>query len=195
MNDVELETLLRESAPEVSTPAGFAAHQERILRDARIRTGRRLRRWGASLGISVLLIGGGSAAMAGAGMETPWGWVADNVFSFSNSAEMCFAGMQVKFEGVSENSDIVREARDFVGTIDVATLDTSRALAELIAENRTATDGGGQLSPIEMSDATLRQMAISRTISTMLWAHLEDAGYPMDPSPISFYTRTQGCNE
>ena len=195
MNDAELETLLRESAPEATPPQGFAAHQERILRDARNRRGRRVRVWAASLGVSVLLVGGGSAAMAGAGMETPWGWVADNVFSFSNGAEMCFAGMQVQFEGVAEDSDIVREARDFVGTIDVETLDTGRAMDELIEGNRTATDGDGNLSPVEMSDATIRQLALSETISKLMWDHLEAAGYPMDPSPISFSTRTQGCNE
>lgn len=195
MNDTEFETLLRDSSPEVTTPVGLAASQERILREARQRRGRRVRVWGASLGVSVLLVGGGSAAMAGAGMETPWGWVADNVFSFSNGAELCFAGMQVKFEGVSEDSDIVREARDFVATLDLDTLDTSQAEADRLEGNREATDSAGKSSPVEMSDATIRQLALSETVSKLMWDHLEAAGYPMDPSPISFYTRTQGCNE
>lgn len=195
MNDTEFEALLRDSSPEVTTPVGLAASQERILREARQRRGRRVRVWGASLGVSVLLVGGGSAAMAGAGMETPWGWVADNVFSFSNGAELCFAGMQVKFEGVSEDSDIVREARDFVATLDLDTLDTSQAEADRLEGNREATDSAGKSSPVEMSDATIRQLALSETVSKLMWDHLEAAGYPMDPSPISFYTRTQGCNE
>ncbi|MEO2130802.1 MAG: hypothetical protein ABGX78_06110 [Microbacterium sp.] len=50
MNDAELETLLRESAPEVTSPQGFAGHQERILRGAQSRRGRRVRVWAASIG-------------------------------------------------------------------------------------------------------------------------------------------------
>lgn len=195
MNDTDFERVLRESSPAVGTPTNLAAHQDRILREARGRRGRRMRVWAASLGVSALLVGGGSAAMAGAGMETPWGWVADNVFSFSNGADMCFAGMQVHFEGVSADSDIVLDARDFVSSLDLESLDTSEAEAELRDGNRTAIDEDGNSSPVTMSEATVKQLARSETISKMMWEYLEAKGYPTDPSPISFYTRSEGCNE
>lgn len=195
MNDTDFARLLRESSPEVGTSTNLAAHQDRILREARVRRGRRTRVWAASLGISALLVGGGSAAMAGAGMETPWGWVADNVFSFSNGTDMCFAGMQVHFEGVSADSDIVLDARDFVSSLDLESLDTSDAEAELRDGNGAAVDEDGNPSPVTMSEATIKQQALSQTVSRMMWEYLEAKGYPTDPSPVSFYTRSEGCNE
>lgn len=195
MNDTDFERVLRESSPQVGTSTNLAAHQDRILREARVRHGRRLRVWAASLGVSALLVGGGSAAMAGAGMETPWGWVADNVFSFSNGADMCFAGMQVHFEGVSADSDIVLDARDFVSSVDLESLDTSQAEGELRDGNGAAVDEDGNSSPGTMSEATIKQQALSQTVSRMMWEYLEAKGYPTDPSPVSFYTRSEGCNE
>ena len=105
MDNTELELLLRETAPQPPLPAGLAGHRERILAEAKPRRVRRLRAWTAGVAVSVLLFGGGSAAMAAGGMETPWGWAADNVFSVSNNAEICFAGFTVSFsDGVDEDS-------------------------------------------------------------------------------------------
>ncbi len=81
MDDDELDALIRDAAPRVTVPAGLASHRAQILAEARGRRGRRLRIWGASIVASVALVGGGAVAMEGGGNETPWGWIADNVFS------------------------------------------------------------------------------------------------------------------
>lgn len=86
MDNTELDLLLRETAPQPPLPNGLAAHLERILAGARSRRTRRLRVWTASTAVAAVIFGGGSAAMAASGMETPWGWVADNVFSVTNGA-------------------------------------------------------------------------------------------------------------
>lgn len=194
MDNTELELLLRETMPQPPLPTGLAGHRERILAEAKPRRTRRIRMWTASTAVAALLIGGGSAAMAGSGMETPWGWVADNVFSVSNGAELCFAGMTVGFVGVDEDSDIVREAREFVGSLDLETLDTSRMEAEIRESNLTAQDENGDVSPITMSDARVKQMAVWRMTSELMWAHLEAEGYEMEPNTISFNAAMEGCN-
>lgn len=95
--ELELELVLRETAPQPPLPTGLAGHRKRILAEAKPRRARRLRAWTAGVAASVLLLGRGSAAMAAGGMETPWGAVVDNVFSASNGAYICFAGFTVSF--------------------------------------------------------------------------------------------------
>ena len=102
MNDTDLDFELRAAAPHVTNPVGLAGHRARILKEARARRGRRLRLWGASAAATVVLIGGGSVAMAGAGNETPWGWVADNVFAIEQTdGSACFQGLLVKWDGLA----------------------------------------------------------------------------------------------
>ena len=70
-DNTELELLLREMAPQRPLPTGLAGHRERILDEAKPRRARRLRAWTVGVVASVLLLGGGSVAMAAGGMETP----------------------------------------------------------------------------------------------------------------------------
>lgn len=182
MYDTELETRIREAAPLVSTPAGLGAHRERILREARERTGRRLRLWGASAAASIVLLGGGSVAMAGSGTETPWGWVADNVFSIERSdGSACFQGILVKWEGLSEDDPRVVDAKSIVAGIDLESLDTSAMEEELRAEYAEATDIDGKPHPIVLSPAELKQDAISRIVADELFSTLRARGYEMSP--------------
>lgn len=193
MDNTELELMLRETAPQPPLPAGLAGHRERILADARPRRARRLRAWTAGVAASVLLFGGGSAAMAAGGMETPWGWVADNVFSVANDAELCFAGFTVSFaDGVDEDSAIARETRAFVGALDLETLDTVQMEAENRESYLTAQDENGDVNPITMSDAQAKQMAVWRVASNLMWEHLEAKGY--DPNLVGFGMTTEGCD-
>lgn len=195
MNETEFDSMLRESAPDVAIPDGLSDHRARILREARTRRTHRARKWAAGTALTAVLLGSGSAAMAGAGMETPWGWVADNVFSLEQrNAEICFAGMQVKFEGVSEDSEIVQDAREYVNSLDLEALDTTAMEERVQDENATATDESGNQRPIVLDGMELKQYALHAQVSKMLFAHLESLGYPQDPSPVSFYSRTTGCN-
>lgn len=84
MNDSELGTLLRDAAPQVTTPGNLDAHSTRILREARQRRGRGMR-WLVGAVACIVASGGGSVAMAGGGNETPCGWVADNVFNIEST--------------------------------------------------------------------------------------------------------------
>ncbi|MDQ1122148.1 hypothetical protein QE412_000721 [Microbacterium trichothecenolyticum] len=104
MNDLDLDTRIRDAAPRLASVEGLSDHRARILREARARSGRRLRVWGASAAASVLLVGSGSVAMAGGGNETPWGWIADNVFSVERTdGSVFFQGLLVKWDGLAED--------------------------------------------------------------------------------------------
>ena len=131
--------------------------------------------------------------MAAGGMETPWGWAADNVFSVSNGAEHCFAGFAVSFsDGVDEDSAIARETRAFVGALDLETLDTAQMEAENRESYLTAQDENGDVDPITMSDAQAKQIAVWRVASTLTWEHLEAKGY--DPDLVGFDMAAEGCD-
>lgn len=194
MDNTELDLLLRETAPQPPLPDGLAAHREKILAGAKMRRTRRVRMWTASTAVAAVILGGGSAAMAGSGMETPWGWVADNVFSVSNGAEICFAGYTVSFVGVDADSSIVQDARAFVGSLDLDTLDTTQMEAALREANLAAVDENGDRKPIAQNDAELKQMAVWRVASEMMWKHLASKGYETDPNGIGFNMATDGCD-
>lgn len=178
--DLDLENLIRDAAPHPASMNGLAAHRTRILNEARARRGRRLRIWGASAAATVVLVGGGSVAMAGAGNETPWGWVADNVFSIERTdGSACFQGLLVKWDGLAEDDPIVVDAKAIVSGIDLEALDTSEKEAELLADFAKATDSDGNVSPITMSDNELKQYAITQIVSETLWEGLEERGHEM----------------
>jgi hypothetical protein len=180
MNDIDLDARIRDAGPQLSDVSGLSDHRARILREARSRRGRRLRMWGASAAASVVLIGGGSVAMAGAGNETPWGWVADNVFSIEHTGgSACFQGLLVKWDGLAEDDPIVVDAKAIVSGIDLQTLDTSQKEAELLADFANATDSDGKISPITMSDDELKQYAINQIVAETLWEGLEERGHEM----------------
>ncbi|MGY1552420.1 hypothetical protein ACW5CM_11620 [Microbacterium sp. A588] len=142
--------------------------------------------------MAAVILGGGSAAMAASGMETPWGWVADNVFSVSNGAETCVAGFTVSFsEGVDEDSDIARETRAFVGSLDLQTLDTAQMEAVVRESKPTAQNESGDPIPISMSDAEVKQFAVWRVSSELMWEHLEAMGY--DAHLVGFNMANDEC--
>ena len=194
MNDSELDTLLREATPSTPVPPGLGAHRALILADARTRRSRRLRVWAASVAASIVLIGGGSVAMAGDGNETPWGWVADNVFSIeTTSGDACFQGIVVRWEGLAEDDPLVVDAKAYVGGLDLATLDTADAEAEERAANRAALAEG--VHDHELSDAAIRQNAIHRVVAEGLWAHLDARGHVMSPGhEVSLSSQTTACD-
>lgn len=195
MDDSELDARLRAAAPLLSTPSGLADHRARILRDARARRARRLRVWGASAAASILLVGGGTVAMAAGGHETPWGWVADNVFSIPRTdGTACFQGFQVNWHGLAEDDPIVVDAKAIVSGIDLEALDTTAAEAELQVVYAEATGNDGLPSPIVVSDAELKQHAVSRLVSEALWEGLEERGHEMWAGhEVSLAGRTTDC--
>ena len=195
MYDTDLESRLQESAPRVTSPVGLGEHRARILREARTKTRRRLRVWGATAAASVILIGGGSVAMAGSGNETPWGWVADNVFAIDRAdGSACFQGILVKWEGLSENDPLVVDAKAIVAGIDLDTLDTSAVEEELRVDYADATGLDGQPLPVEVSPAQLKQDAIRKIVASELFSILEERGYEMTPGhEVSLSTQTTDC--
>ncbi|NYF16505.1 hypothetical protein HDC37_001330 [Microbacterium sp. AK009] len=199
MEDDELGRRIRDAAPRVTVPAGLASHRAQILAEARGRRGRRLRVWAAGVAASGVLIGGGSVAMAGAGNETPWGWVADNVFSIERTnGSACFQGIVVRWEGLSEDDPLVQDAKAIVGGIDLATLDTS-AKEEQIRADLAASEPvehlDGEITSIEMSDAEVKQQAIHQLVAEQLWAGLGDRVNEMQPGrEVSLSSQTSDCS-
>lgn len=195
MDDLELEAHLRTAGPRLAVPVGLADHGTRILTEARARRGRRLRSWGAGVAASVLLLGGSSVAMAAGGGETPWGWWADNVFSIAQSdAPTCFSGWQVVPEGVESDDPLMLDARDIISGIDIPSLDTSAVEAAVRAENAQATGSDGTISPIIMSDAEVKQMAVSRVLSETLWKQLADRGHELSAGhEVSLIAQSANC--
>lgn len=182
MHDTEMDIRLRDAAPHLASPNGLADHRARILSEARARRGRRLRLWGASAAASIVLIGGGSVAMAGAGNETPWGWIADNVFSIERSnGTACFQGIVVKWDGLQEDDPIVVDAKTIVSGMDLESLDTTAKEAALRIEYAEATNGDGEPSPIVVSADQLTQDAVFQMVADELWAGLEERGHEMWP--------------
>jgi hypothetical protein len=199
MNDDELGTHIREAAPQVTVPRGLASHRAQILAEARGRRGRRLRIWAASVAASVVLIGGGSVALAGSGNETPWGWIADNVLSIDRSdGEACFQGIVVKWEGLSKDDPLVQDAKAIVAGIDLTSLDTAAKEAEIradLAASEPVRRLDGEVKRIELSDAEAKQWAIGQLVAEQLWAGLGDRVNDMRPGhEVSLATQTSDCS-
>lgn len=198
MNDDELDTRIRAAGPRVTAPKGLASHRSQILAEARGRRGRRLRVWGSSAVASVLLIGGGSVAVAGGGNETPWGWVADNVFSIGRTdGSACFQGIVVKWEGLTDDDPLVRDAKAIVSGIDLTTLDTTAKEAEIrhnLANSEPVQQMDGEVRRIEMTDAEITQQAIHQLVGEQMWAGLGDRVYDMRPGrEVSLSSQTSDC--
>lgn len=203
LTDDEIDLRLRDADP-ASTPLNAGLDPSaRALRD-HIVTGRMRRRmWqgprsfvkaGLSAVVAIGLLGGGTMALAGDGNETPWGWVADNVFYVRDSADtVCFNGIEVRYEGVDEDSPIVVDAREIVRDIDIESLDTHDAEAVIRDEMSNAIGLDGDPEPLVMSDAQVQQQAIVRVVSRLLWKGLEAKGHDIDPSPVSLSGRSEGC--
>jgi hypothetical protein len=185
MNDSELGTRLRQAAPRVTAPLDLASHRERILKEARMRGGRRLRLWTGSLAACALLVGGGSVAFGGDDNITPWGWIADNVFSVeSETGSSCIQGILVMWEDRSEDDPLVQDAKAFVSGLDLGAIDTAEAEEE-IRSSRTSHGA---------SDGNIKQQAVTDTVADMLWAHLGDRAENLHPDQeISLYSVTEAC--
>lgn len=196
MNDTDLGTRLAQAAPAVSPPLDLAAHRSRIVAEARARRTHRVRIGIASAVTSLALLGGGSMAMAGNGGQTPWGWVADSVFSIDRAdGSFCFQGTRVMLDGVTSDSPIARDARDIVTSIDVDTLDTTATEAEIRAENAAATDLNGEPSPIQETDDQIRLSAVHNIVADTLFDGLVQRGYSeAEIAQISLESQTTACD-
>ncbi len=199
MNDDEFDARIRAAGPNVTVPRGLGSHRSQILAEARGRRGRRFRLWAAGALCSVLLIGGGTAAMAGGGNETPWGWVADNVFSIGRAGgEACFQGMVVKWEGLADDDPLVQDAKAIVSGIDLAALDTAQKEAEIrvgLATSEPVRHLDGQVKRVELSDAEITQQAITELVAEKLWDGLGDRAVDMDPGrEVYLSSQTNDCS-
>lgn len=194
MNDFDLETRIRAAAPQVSSPLGLAEHSTRILQEARAQRGRRLRRWAAGVAATVMILGGGTVAIAGNGLQTPWGWTADNVYQFPGpNGQTCFAGLQVKPDGVADDAAVVIAAREIVAGLDLDALDTSKWTAELEAENDRPY-GDGTPGVVHHTPEEIAQDAVHRTVADLLFAELEHRGLISDEEDsVSLFSMAQGC--
>lgn len=195
MNDLDPGTRIRTAAPRVSSPMGLTDHSARILREARQRRGRKLRIWTAGVAASVVLMGGGAVAVAGNGLQTPWGWTADNVYQFPGSnGQTCFAGLLVKPDGVADDAEVVVVAREFVAGLDLDALDTSAATAEFEAENDQPFDDGTP-GIAHYTPEDIAQSAMHQTVAELLFEELEDRGLStsQEEGSVSLFGQTQGC--
>lgn len=196
MNDTDLDARLSQATPVASPPLDLAAHRRRIVAEARARRSHRVRLGVASAVTSLALIGGGSMAMAGNGGQTPWGWVADNVFSIDRpDGSFCFQGMRVVLHGVSPDSDLARDARDIVTSIDTETLDTTEAEAKIRAGNASALGLDGEPAPIYETDAQVKLSAIHAMVADALWDGLAERGHSMTAgAEVSLESRSTACD-
>lgn len=129
-------------------------------------------------------------ANAGNGNETPWGWVADNVFSIEReSAPMCFQGMRVMLDGVAEDSEMAQDARQIVGDMHLEQVDTSAAEAEVRRQN--AEESGDTFE--EMSDGQIKQDALHQIVADRLFAELEARGHDLVPGAWVSLQSTTDC--
>lgn len=195
MNDLDLETRLRAAASLASTPVDVDIHALRIMHEGRGRRARRTRVWAASVAATAVIVGGGAVAVAGNGMQTPWGWTADNVYQFAGpNGQTCFAGLLVKPEGVADDAEAVVVAREFVAGLDLSALDTSAAIAKLEADNdRPFDDGTPGIAHYTAED--IAQSAMHQTVADLLFEELKDRGlsYSEEEGPVSFFSQSQGC--
>jgi hypothetical protein len=194
VNDLDLETRIRAAAPQVSSPLGLAEHSTRILQEARAQRGRRLRRWAAGVAASVMIFGGGTIAIAGNGLQTPWGWTADNVYQFPGpNGQTCFAGLLVKPDDVADDAAVVIAAREIVAGLDLDTLDTSAATARVKAQNDQPY-GDGTPGVLHLTPEEIAQDAMISTVADLLFAELEHRGLmPGEQDYVSLFSMSQGC--
>ena len=195
MNDLDLDRRIQESAPLVSTPLGVADHGGRILREARARRGRRLRLVAGTVAASVVLLGGGTVAIGTNGMQTPWGWSADNIYGFPGpNGQTCFAGFLVKPDGVPDDAEVVLVAREIVSGLDLDSLDTSKAMAELEASNDQPFDDGSP-GVLHYTPEEIVQFAMHQTVADTLFAELQARGLSTsgDKGSVSLFSQGQGC--
>lgn len=203
MNDLDLETRIRAAAPQASSPLGLAEHSTRILQEARARRGRRLRKWAAGVAASVVIVGGGTVAVAGNGLHTPWGYTADNVHQFPGpNGQTCLTGLQVKPEdGVADDAPVVIAAREILAGLDLDALDTSEWTAWYQAEedrrygvgrpgavHHTAEEIAMKLTPEQ-----IRLSAVNNAVGDLLFAELRDRGLTSDEDPSVYLSSTSGC--
>lgn len=199
MTDDELGERIRAAGPHVTAPRGLGSHRSHILAEARGRRGRRFRLWAAGAVSSLVLIGGGTVAMASGGNETPWGWVADNVFSVGRTTgEACFQGMVVKWEGLADDDPLVQDAKAIVSGIDLTTLDTTRKEEEIrdgLARSEPVERLDGEVKRIELSDAEIKQQAITQLVAEQLWDGLGDRAVNMGPGrEVYLSSQTNDCS-
>jgi len=118
----------------------------------------------------VLVFGGGSAAMAGFGVQTPWGWVAEQVFQVpQDNGARCFQGMRVEYAAtLADDAPIVLDAQDIVAAIDVESLDTRAQEAHI----REVFQGEAA-----KSDADVKQMAVFDVVGQLMVTGLDARGY------------------
>ena len=136
---------------------------------------------GTATAAATLLIGGGSVALASSGLETPWGWVADNVFHLSGSSgQNCFNGVRIVSDGPAEDPPSMRVAREGLQRSDVTTLDTATKESELRKEIDEAAGSAGTTSPIYRSDSQIKQMAVQMVLAAALSDGLHAKGYSDD---------------
>lgn len=195
MNDLDLETRLRAAAPSVFSPIDVGSHATRILQEARARRARRMRVWAASVAASAVIVGGGAVAVAGNGMQTPWGWTADNVYQIAGpNGQTCFAGLLVEPDGVPDDAEVVVVAREFVAGLDLDTLDTSAATTELEAENDQPFDDGTP-GIAHHTTEEIAQSAMHQTVADLLFEELEDRGLSIskEKGSVSLISQSQGC--
>lgn len=195
MNDLDLETRLRAAAPSAFSPIDLGSHATRILQEGRARRGRRMRVWAASVAASVVIVGGGAVAVAGNGLQTPWGWTADNVYQIAGpNGQTCFAGLLVEPDGVAEDAEVVVVAREFVAGLDLDALDTSAAIARLEADNdQPFSDGTPGIAHYTTED--IAQSAMHQTVADLLFEELEDRGLSTsdEEGSVSLFSQSQGC--
>lgn len=155
-----------------------------------VRRGRRRRRaWLVGAVTGVLLVGGGSVAVAGDGLLTPWGWIADNVFSFAQpDGSLCYQGMRIDFGGLPRDAPMVEDAREILQGIDVSSLDTTQMEKGLAWETTKSKH-----NPDPMTQAELKQSAIGTMVAEILFEELAAKGYDVNPSPISLAAQTTDC--
>lgn len=186
-DDDELGRILRSANPVPDAPRRPLSAADTAIRDRIMtlpvprRKAWRLGRIAAGGVLTIALVSGGSMAIAGNGLETPWGWVADNLFHLSGtSGQDCINGFRIESDGPAENSALMQDAREIMRSIDIASLDTSAAEIEVRKENAAAISPDGKPSPVVQSDAQVKQTAIGRIISDTLWSSLKAKGYGED---------------
>jgi hypothetical protein len=196
MDDPELDTRLRSTAPQVAGPVSLADHRQRIMADLRARRRRVGQLWTGAAVATVALLGAGSVAVAGNGMETPWGWTADNVYSIPGpDGKTCFAGVQVRADGVAEDAEVMQVAREIVASIDLDTLDTSGREKELAAEIGKPFDDGAP-GTVYYTPEEMKQAAVHEAVAEILFAELDEQGYAKRDrgAPVSLFAQSMGCN-
>lgn len=187
MDDTTLDQRLRNSAPNPTPPLGLSEHSARILDEARSRRKTRTRRVWLGSAAAFLIFGGGTAALAGNDLVTPWGWTADSAYIHeSTSGTTCYMGILIKHEGVSENSDVVKAAKDIIGGLDPASMDTTEMEKFLSQEYANADNG-----PHVATRDELKQQAVFRQVADTVWANLEKQGF--DAQKIGVYSTSESC--